>query len=74
MDKGAEEAMEKRVCTGCGRKLNQNEDVFCGQKEWGYFSGKDTQIHCFILCEACYDKLIGGFRIPVKVKEQTELL
>ncbi len=38
------------------------------------FSEKDGEVHHFDLCESCYDELVGGFRIPVDVEEQTELL
>lgn len=41
---------------------------------WDYFSEKDGEVHHFDLCESCYDELVGGFRIPVDVEEQTELL
>ena len=68
--------MEKRarVCNCCGRELAQKEDAFCAHKEWGYFSEKDTQIHEFLLCEACYDEITKRFCVPVRVTEQTELL
>ena len=50
------------------------EGVFSVDQEWGYFSEKDGEVHHFDLCESCYDELVGGFRIPVDVEEQTELL
>ena len=37
-----------------------------------YFSHKDGVTHSFDLCEACYDKLIGTFAIPVTEKEEFE--
>ena len=49
------------------------EDVFEGDKEWGYFSEKDMMRHSFILCEACYDKMISNFAIPIVEIEVTEL-
>ena len=44
------------------------------EKEWGYFSRKDTTRHIFDLCEECYDKWILEFKIPVEEKESLELL
>lgn len=71
--------LQKVVCNQCGRELKLEngivqEGVFHGDIRWGYFSGKDGEIHSFDLCEGCYDRLTGGFRIPVTVEEQTELL
>lgn len=67
-----------RYCNSCGKKLettnNNREDYLFVQKEWGYFSGKDGQIHSFYLCESCYDKMTETFCIPPAVREQTELL
>ena len=72
--------MEERewFCNGCGRKLrlgpSPQEDVFTGRKEWGYFSEKDLQIDEFLLCEKCYDQMIGKFVIPVKKYQKIEVL
>ena len=44
------------------------------EKSWGYFSGKDGEIHSFDLCESCYDLLVQEFKIPPEKKEQTTLL
>jgi len=41
---------------------------------FGFFSGKDGQVHRFDLCEACYDEVISKFRIPVEIEEKTELI
>ena len=41
---------------------------------WGYFSRYDGERHACDLCEACYERLIGSFRIPVETEEETELL
>ena len=43
-------------------------------KELIYHDKKDGQVHRFELCEACYDKIIAGFQIPVEIEEETELL
>ena len=63
-----EQKLIKIICNQCGT----SEDVDGGlmkkefvsvEKEWGYFSDKDTQIHRFDLCEACYDGLWQDFAI-----------
>lgn len=69
----------KVVCNGCGRELQLEngivqEGVFSGHVNWGYFSRYDGERHTFDLCEACYERLIGSFRIPVETEEETELL
>ena len=66
-------------CNACGKKLKaegqmEMEGVFRGYAEWGYFSGKDGEIHTFDLCEACYDKWIASFQIPVQKSCKNELL
>ncbi len=44
------------------------EGVFRVDYEWGYFSEKDGERHSFDLCEACYDKLLRSFQIPVEIE------
>ena len=44
------------------------------KKEWGYFSGKDLKVHSFNLCEACYDRLLEEFEIPVTVEDKEVVL
>ena len=66
-------------CNCCGRQLRTQKDMilegaFPGHVQWGYFSEKDGEVHDFDLCESCYDKWIGSFRIPVEVKRENELL
>ena len=66
-------------CNSCGRRL-EGTDLLPGEeglhieKSWGYFSGKDGEIHSFDLCESCYDLLVQEFKIPPEKKEQTTLL
>ena len=68
------------VCNVCGQLLQEDEqqtaqkDWLTVQKSWGYFSNKDGVKHCFCVCEACYDKWVAGFSVPVEVSEETELL
>ena len=71
--------MESIKCNCCGKEIRreqgiQKEDVLEVVKDWGYFSEKDTERHRFLVCEACYDKWISGFRILPKVEERTEVL
>lgn len=64
---------EKIICNRCGKEIQVNngvaeQDVLSVKKRWGYFSGKDNEVHEFDLCESCYDELIRSFQIPVEVK------
>ncbi len=65
-------------CNGCGREIRLDgevrEDMLHVRKAWGYFSKRDLEVHDFTLCESCYEKLIGGFAIPVDVTQKTEVL
>lgn len=66
-------------CNVCGKAIETEkgilkEDVLEVTKEWGYFSGRDLEVHHFNLCEECYDKMIAGFRIPVEVRKKLEVL
>lgn len=65
-------------CNVCGKELKiekgiLKEGVFEATKEWGYFSQKDLEIHCFQMCEECYNEMIAKFVIPVTISEKTEL-
>lgn len=67
------------LCNCCGKQLkNRNgllmEDAFEAVKEWGYFSKKDLQVHSFVLCEDCYDRIAASFRIPVTVTKKREVM
>ena len=69
----------KVVCNLCGRELRLEqgilkEGVFSGDTRWGYFADRDGEHHRFDLCEACYERLIRQFKVPVSVEEETELL
>ena len=44
------------------------------EKEWGYFSKRDTEIHLFHLCEQCYDKIVAKFKHPVTHLDNHEVL
>ena len=71
--------MEIKKCNCCGKELKeeqgiQKEDALTIVKDWGYFSGKDMERHYLMICEACYDKWVSGFKIPPKVESRTEAL
>ena len=66
-------------CNACGKKLEMEndilrEDVFEGKKEWGYFSKKDLEVHSFVLCEECCDRISDSFAIPVEVSKKREVM
>lgn len=42
--------------------------------DFGFFGSKDGESDRFDLCEACYEKLIAGFAVPVERRERKELL
>ena len=67
------------VCNQCKKELKLEngylkEGCYMADFVFGYFSKKDGIRHQFDLCEACYDKLIAGFQIPVDISEEKELL
>ncbi len=69
----------KLCCNQCGKEIRieqgiAREDFLTVKKKWGYFSKKDGRQDEFCLCEACYDRLIAGFLVPVTEKEMTELV
>lgn len=71
--------MEQKKCNICGKIIKEEqgilkEDVLEVTKNWGYFSTKDMERHKFLICEACYDKWISGFKIPPVVEDCTEAL
>lgn len=71
--------MVSKKCNCCGKEINeeqgiQKEDVLTIVKDWGYFSGKDMERHKLIICEACYDKWVSGFKFPPEIEERTEAL
>lgn len=69
---------DEMVCNVCARKLRMEngilmEDAFEAKKQWGFFSKKDTLLHSFVICEACYDEMVSHFAIPPRAEEVTEL-
>lgn len=75
--KKEEKQTEKIVCNMCKKEIEvingiPREDVLAVEKRWGYFSKKDNEIHRFDLCEACYDKFVASFAIPLEKEQETE--
>lgn len=71
--------LEKALCNNCGKALRIKNGMiaegYAAYKDvFGYFSDKDGQVHEFELCEKCYDKITGQFRIPVQISEATEMI
>ena len=67
------------VCNACGKKmLVENgilkEECIHVEHDFGFFGEKDGESDRFDLCEACYEKLISGFAVPVDRRERKELL
>ena len=78
-EKQSENKLEKVICNRCGQEMKVvggilQEGVFEASVLWGYFSDRDGERHSFDRCEACYEKMIHTFQIPVQIEEQTELI
>lgn len=66
-------------CNKCGKLIemqegNRKEDCLKVEKEWGYFSNKDRELHTFYLCEPCYDDMIEKFEIPIRKQKVEEVV
>ena len=62
--------IDKVKCNCCGSEITSDangysSDYLSVSKRWGYNSSFDNIEHNFDLCEDCYKKLIGTFKIPV---------
>lgn len=62
-------------CNRCGRQLKGAdgttvEEGLHVEKSWGYFSGKDGEIHSLISVSPAYDLWCRIFRSPPEKKEQ----
>ena len=71
--------VETVICNCCGKKLAVREGivregVLRVDHAWDYFSEKDGEVHHFDICEECYDQFVKSFRIPVEIRENTELV
>lgn len=75
----SDKELESMRCNWCGKRLMVKDGILREgaahfEIPWDYFSEKDGEIHSFDLCEECYDELVNQFRLPVEIREQTELL
>ena len=66
-----ENGEQKKMCNCCGKEIcmepmDDREEYLEVTKEWGYFSRKDGEVHHFLLCESCYDRLTERFCLPVE--------
>ena len=67
------------TCNCCGRKLLVEngflkEECIHITHDFGFFGKKDGISHAFDLCEKCYEKMTGGFAVPVEAHERGELI
>lgn len=76
-------AKEKKIidirCNKCGKNIKVEnsivkEGVFSVDYKWGYFSGMDSEIHSFDLCEECYKEVLKSFIIEPEIVEGNEFL
>lgn len=68
-----EQKLTKIICNKCKKEIEvvngiPQEEVLSIEKRWGYFSGKDNEVHKFDLCENCYDELLASFGIPAEIE------
>ena len=71
--------LKQVCCNRCGKELQlmngmPAEGCFHARDRFGYFSERDGILAEFDLCEACYEKVISEFVIPVTETEEAELL
>lgn len=71
--------LTKVVCNACGKNLLVEngilkEECIHVDHDFGFFGSWDGESDSFDLCEACYEKLIAGFAVPVERRERKELL
>ena len=74
-----ESELNQVFCNQCGKELLVEEGIlkegcFSTDYAFDYFSDKDGYIYSFDLCEECFDKLVGGFKIPAQITETKEFL
>jgi len=56
------------ICNMCGehiKPLKYHDNFLSVNKTWGYGSAHDGETHSFELCEPCYDRVLGGFKIKI---------
>lgn len=78
-EKNQSQELVQVICNKCGKELKVKDGIlkegaFQADYLFGYFSKKDGTRHHFDLCEDCYDRLVGGFAVPVEADSENELL
>ncbi|NDO45950.1 hypothetical protein [Clostridium sp. MD294] len=62
--------VEKVLCNCCGKEITKQHGYFSDylhiEKQWGYFSQKDSRKDNFDICENCYDKFVNSFVLPIE--------
>ena len=71
--------LETVICNMCGKKIVVKDGIVregaaAFDHAWDYFSEKDGEIHRWDLCEECYDRMTGQFRIRPDVEELVEFI
>lgn len=79
MRRKEDERLVEVICNKCGKSLKLHQEIVQEgdleiQADWGYFSEKDGEIHCFDLCEQCYDEWVATFKIPIDIVSKLEML
>lgn len=71
------------ICNCCEKPIKKDNFTYYGtlnptkefedcleiNKEWGYLSDYDCEIHSFHICQSCYKKWIDSFKIPIDIEE-----
>ena len=71
--------LEAVICNRCKKRMKMegeflHADYLAVEKDWGYFSRRDGEVHRFDLCEECYDALLKELQIPAEVEEKAVLI
>lgn len=74
-----ENTLKMARCNKCGKDILvengiMKEGAFSINYNWGYFSKKDGEMHCFDLCESCYDEFVKSFIIEPEINLSSELI
>lgn len=73
------EVLSEVICNICGRKLRVEKGILQEgalriEKDWGFFSRKDGEVHSLDICEECYDEIVKRMTVPVEMIQKTEIL
>jgi Fe2+ or Zn2+ uptake regulation protein len=78
-DERKQDKIQTIICNKCQKNIKVENDIvreglFQANFRFGYFSQKDSEIHSFDLCEACYDQITREFLIPPEITEACEIM